>query len=214
MRSAARQRWTDAKLEKVIRGIARDLGHFPSTSELYAMGRSDVANRISKSGGFRHWSAVIGIPRVMSDSDKGWAGETAASKRLEELGFAVTAREGVKCPYDLLVDDILRVDVKTASYCEYGRSTGWFYRIGKQPQSDMILLWQLDTQDFYAIPWYLCPFTNVTLSKNGGKYVAYRNNADVIKSMVSMREHERSHMKPSVLTADCIGCSPPSKNRS
>lgn len=201
MRAVGRKRWNDTELEKVIRSIAQDLGHFPTCSELGEIGRLDVANRIARSGGFRHWSAVTGIPRVMSDSDKGWAGEDAAAKRLEELGFAVTAQDGVKCPFDLLVDGILRVDVKAANYQEYGHSKGWFYRIGKQPQADMILLWQLDTKHFYSLPWYLCPFTNVTISTTGGKYVAYRNSVDVIKRMVSMRQQEREHMKPSALAA-------------
>lgn len=201
MKSTGRTRWTDAKLEEAIRGIASELGHFPSNAELSEMGRLDVANRITRSGGFRHWASLTGIPHVSSDSNTGWAGEDAAAHRLEALGFTVTAREGVKCPYDLLVDGVLRIDVKAASYQEYGRTKGWFFRIGKQPQADMIMLWQLDKGIFYAIPWYLCPFTNVTISRSGGKYVAFQDNVDVIRKMVFVRRREQEQMKPSVLMA-------------
>ena len=199
MQAVESKRWDDAKRETVIRNIAQELGYFPSNTELRNMGRGDVANQIAKNGGFLHWSKITGIPRVMSDSDTGWAGEEAAAARLEKLGFTVTFRNGVKCPYDFLVNDILRVDVKAARYKEYGYSKGWFYHIGKQPQADVILLWQLDTRDFFPLPWYLCPFTNITVSRSGGKYVAFRNNVDVIVKMISTRQQEKRCMRPSVL---------------
>ena len=126
MQAVGRKRWSNTELERAVRDIARELGHFPSSTELRAMGRGDVAGQIAKNGGFLHWSRVTGIPRILSDSDTGWAGEKAAATRMEALGFTVTFGNGVKCPFDFLVDAILRVDVKAANYREYGHSKGWF----------------------------------------------------------------------------------------
>lgn len=159
------------------------------------MGRLDLANQISKRGGFVAWSMKLGIPRVASDSDTGWEGEEAAASRLTELGFHVQLRCALKSPFDLLVDDLLRVDVKAARFKRHGYCQGWFYRIGKIPQSDVILLWQLDTGVFFAVPWFFCPHTNVTVSRTGGKYAAFRNNVSLLREMIDARRQERDRLQ-------------------
>jgi|GEM_PF-2495214 len=183
--------WSETAIENDLRLIANAVGHFPSCRELAEMGRGDLANQVSKRGGFLNWSKRIGIGRQTSESDVGWEGEEAAASRLESLGFSVVRRDGVKCPFDLLVDNVLRVDVKAARFCRYGYCSGWFYRSGKHPQSDVILLWQLDTQNFYVLPWFRCPTTNITVSQDGGKYAPYRNNVALIREMVALRKVER-----------------------
>ena len=100
----------------------------------------------------------------------------------------------MKAPFDLLIDDVLRVDVKAARLCCYEHCRGWFYRIGKHVQSDLILLWQLDTVNFYVIPWFECPRTNVTISEGGGKYARFQNNTEIIRCMLSLRKQERQHL--------------------
>jgi hypothetical protein len=170
------------------------LGHFPSHGDLKEMGRYDLSNQITRRGGFLKWSDRLGIERRTSDSDTGWEGERAASERLQALGFRVTPRRGVKCPFDLLIDGVLRIDVKAARQQCYGDSRGWFYRIGKLPQADLVLLWQLDTGGFYAVPWFLCPTTNITISPTGGKYARFRNNAGLIRDMLALRQQERRRL--------------------
>lgn len=190
-----RKTWDDEQVEAEVRRIADGLGHFPSNTELVGMGRNDLSNQISRRGGFLHWAAKIGIDRQRSGSDTGWAGEAQVMSLLTELGFAVQRPMGVKCPFDILVNDLLRVDVKAARRAQYGACVGWFYRLGKVPQADLILLWQLDTGDFYALPWFICPRTNITISSNGGKYAAYHNNLDVIHEMLTAREAERDRLR-------------------
>ena len=188
-----RRRWTSDFFESELRDVASVLGHFPSRSELDDMGRQDLASEIGRRGGFIQCSEVFGLPRVRSDSDKGWEGEAAAAQRLVELGFGVTLRETVKCPFDLLVDDVLRVDVKSARLYRCKRCAGWFYRIGKHPQADLILLWRVDEEDYFALPWYVCPRTNITLSRGGGKYSEFYNNDQLIRDMVEPRRIEQQH---------------------
>jgi len=89
----------------------------------------------------------------------------------------------------------LRVDVKAARHASYGADSGWFYRLGKVPQADLILLWQLDTGDFYALPWFVCPRTNITISTDGGKYAPYLNNLQIIREMLAAREAEKNRLR-------------------
>lgn len=196
-----RRHWTDEAVETEIRQICEALGHFPSSSELRTMERNDLAAQVSRRSGFIYWSERVGFKRRESDSDTGWRGEDDAARSLQEFGFSVTRRAGVTWPFDLLLDGVLRVDVKATRLHRYGHSLGWFYRIGKEPQSDLILLWQLDTGDFYAIPWYLCPRTNVTISQSGGKYARFLNNVLVIQEMAAVRKEEQRRMDSSILPA-------------
>ena len=186
-----RRRWDDRTVESELRCVVEALGRFPSNADLRDTGRLDLANQIARRGGFLHWADKLGMARKASDSDTGWEGEDAAFERLTQLRFSVTRRLGVKRPFDLLVDDVLRVDVKSARLAQYGHSTGWFFRIGKYAQSDMILLWQLDTAEFYALPWFVCPTTNITITRSGGKYAPFHNNAELVRSMAAVRRREK-----------------------
>jgi len=195
MSKNTRRRWTSSEFERELQEVAHSLGHFPSNSELRDMGRLDLANQITKRGGFVTWSQKLGIPRVASDCDTGWEGEENAMNHLTKLGFHVESRTTLKCPFDLLLNGVLRIDVKSARFNRYGNCQGWFYRIGKIPQSDVILFWQLDTGDFYAVPWFLCPHTNVTISQSGGKYTSFRNNTNLLREMIDARRQERNRLK-------------------
>jgi len=152
--------------------VARRLGHFPSSTELKAMGRNDLMCAITKHGGFLNVSGEIGIARLSSDSDVGWKGEDNVRKKLIEIGYRVDRRDALKSPYDLIVDGRVRVDVKAASYAEYGACRGWFYRNGKHVQSDIVILHQLDTGTDYVLYWWEVNASNITISRGGGKYAS------------------------------------------
>lgn len=179
-----RRKWTAEDVISDAKAIATSLGYFPSVSELRVMGRNDLSVQITRHGGFIAIASEVGIPRKHSDSDTGWEGEVAARAILIEHGFSVTRSQEKKAPYDLLVDGCARCDVKTASYSEYGNVRGWFYRIGKVPTCDLILLYQADTRNCFLIPWHLVPTTNITISRDGGKYARFLNNWEILKSVI------------------------------
>lgn len=174
--------------------ICNGLGHFPSSSDLREFGRHDICCQISRRGGYRAWSQRTGFNRRWSDSDTGWDGEDRATKALCLSGFKVT-RHHKNAPFDLTLDDCLRIDVKSAYYAEYGigknsACRGWFYRMAKNPTADIIMLYQLDTGDAYYLPWFICPITNVTIARDGGKYAEYKNNVGIVRQMRDRRAAE------------------------
>jgi hypothetical protein len=187
-----RTQWTEEKIERDLREAAKEIGHFPSVAELNATNRNGLSCAIGRNGGFIVWARRLGMDRGFSDSDFGWAGEVKVANIFTDEGHDCVRSSAVKAPFDLVVDGVLRVDVKTANFASYGYSTGWFYRIGKIPQADLILLYQADTGDFYGLPWHACPTSNVTISRGGGKYADYINNWPLIRSMIGMRMAERA----------------------
>ena len=186
-----RTNWNDNLVESSLRPIVNAIGYFPSARNLRDMGRTDLAVQIGRRGGFVAWSDRMSATRRRSDSDTGWLGEEKYASLLINLGYEVQPRASVKSPYDLVVGGVLRVDVKSASFVSYGRGGGWYYRIGKYVQSDLVVLFQLDTSDFYCIPWWECSISNVTISKNGGKWLHRKNDLALIDSMIAIRKGER-----------------------
>lgn len=165
-------------------------GKMPTCSELRQLGRNDLACQVSRRGGFLDWAKRLGAERSISDSDTGWAGEIELAKRLTTRGFNVERMTAVKSPYDLRINGAIRIDVKAANYAEYGVCRGWFYRVGKEAQADIIALLQLETGTSYFIPWTICPKSNVTISRSGGKWAQFRDRYDIIKELVTQRMSE------------------------
>jgi len=187
---STRQPWTDERVERELRHIVGELGRFPSNSELRTLGRNDLACAVCKRGGLLHWANRIGARRAPSDSDFGWAGESVVAQQLRINGFTVEQDFPRKNPFDLLVDGVVRIDVKTARFATYRTkdhtSEGWFFRIGKMPQADVIALHLFDDGDTFVIPWRDCPYTNVTITGRGAcKYERFRNRWDVIRNLAS-----------------------------
>lgn len=186
-----RVKWSAEKIEKDLKEIYDRYGKFPSSPFLQKMGRNDLSCKIVKTGGFEFWASKLGLKREHSDSDTGWDGEKSLIRILIEKGFSCKAADHLRCPYDLRVNSLLRIDVKSTNYAEYGVCKGWFYRIGKDAQSDVIALHELDTKDTYFIPWNICPKTNVTISRGGGKYAEFKNRFDLLEKLVKLKEEEQ-----------------------
>lgn len=188
-----RMQWTSEIFDQELKKITDGLGRMPTNSELQQLGRCDLANQITKRGGFAKNAQSRGLSQVASDSSFGWEGEVEASRLMMASGFVVERSTAVRWPFDLLVNDCVRVDVKTAKYAEYGPSKGWFYRIGKSPQADVIFLLQSDTGSAYIMHWLDCPSSNITISRDGGKYARFKDNYNLIaKLVISIQEFRKT----------------------
>jgi hypothetical protein len=190
--SRAARKWTDEKIEAELRRVTGAIGSFPTANELRGIGMNDLCCAATKTGGLVAWAARLGLSRKFSDSDFGWMGEETFCELARKEGIPASRTGRVKSAYDVLLDDTLRVDVKTANIATYGASNGWFYRIGKDPQADVVALLQIDTRTFYGLPWWACPITNVTISPNSAKYAPYRDNWPAIRRMIALRKLERA----------------------
>ena len=179
-----KREWSEALVAEELTAISLSLGHFPSSNELRGMGRNPLSCAACKRGGLIHWSQKIGFERLDSDSDHGWRGEAAVADILRRAGYTVRLREYLNSPYDLIANGVT-CDVKTASYAVYGYCRGWFYRIGKRPNCDLILLYREDRGDIVFLPANVVPTTNLTFTE-GGKYKHYLGNWDVLLELATL----------------------------
>lgn len=179
-----RKRWTEEDVVSELAKICSGIGRMVTVRDLKEMGRNDLACQISRRGGFEVFTKKLGYDMTESDSHFGWEGEAAVAKKLTDLGYQVTRMPGKRDPFDMIVNRVVRVDVKTASYADYGYCTGWFYRLGKVCPADLVVLYQFDTGDMHLVPWVACPVGNITITKTGKTYEPYKNNFSIIDKVL------------------------------
>jgi hypothetical protein len=181
------KKWDNELLENALAPMVSDLGRFPTLGEMRDMGRNDMACQVTKRGGSLFWAEKMKTSITESDTVKGWRGEEKVTKWLFSLGLD-PQRQSTQCPFDILVNGCLRIDVKTASFAKYGPSSGWFYRMGKRVPCDVVVCYRTDKDDFYAFPLWLVPSTNLTITPSGVAHTYYRDNASrIIMKMLSTR---------------------------
>ncbi len=185
-----RKQWTEQMIATELAAVISTLNKMPSAADLRQLGRNDLAVQVGRKGGYLAWAERLGATRAKSDSDTGWTGEIDLAKNLVKRGFTVERMTAVTSPYDLDVNHALRLDVKTASYAEYGACRGWFYRVGKAIQADVLALYQIDTGVCYFLPWTIGPQSNITISRSGGKYAEFRDRYDILKRLCDARRNE------------------------
>lgn len=179
-----RKKWTDEMVVSEIKNICSGIGRMVTESDLRFLKRHDLSGQITKRGGYEYFTNLLGYKMTDSDSHFGWEGEKAVAEKLISLGYEVRRMPGKRDPFDMIVNQYARVDVKTANYAEYGYSTGWFYRLGKVCPADLVILYQFDTKDMYLIPWSECPVGNITITKTGKTYEPYKNNFKAIDAII------------------------------
>ena len=179
-----RTKWTDDMVLVELSKVCSGIGRMVTNTELRELGRNDLACQIVKRGGYESFTKRLGYDMVASDSHFWWQGEKAVSEKLTSLGYTVERMPEKRAPFDMIVNGLVRVDVKTANYANYGYSIGWFYRIDKICPADVVILHQFDTGDMYLIPWNKCQTSNITITKTGKTYEEYRNNYGIIDKLV------------------------------
>jgi hypothetical protein len=65
----------------------RNTGTMPTNQYLKDTEQGDLANQISKKGGFLKWAERLGLAREHSDSDTGWDGEKRVRRYWNRQGF-------------------------------------------------------------------------------------------------------------------------------
>lgn len=121
-------KWSNAQIKDELLNVmnALNINRMPSTSEIRMVTKSSgLQNAIRRHGGYKYWCEELGINIKNSESKTGWDGEMYAINVLLDMGFKVE-KMPVKHPYDLLVNDAVKIDVKTGSRFHYSKTNYYF----------------------------------------------------------------------------------------
>lgn len=122
------KKWTDEDVRREILACSEN-GVMPTTSEMTIRGRGDLANQVARRGGFLHWASLCGLKVKNSCTSRGQKWEGHVCDGLNASGYQAV-RQSTKHPFDILVNDRVRINVKSAKYSEYGACRGYFFGVG------------------------------------------------------------------------------------
>ncbi len=110
-------RWTEEKGKTEIIKIMRalNLKRMPSKSEIEKVTKSaSLTCYISKNGGFKYWAEKLDLDIKKSETTLGREYEQRITDLLKNKGYEVE-RMSIRHPYDLLVNQNIKVDVKISN---------------------------------------------------------------------------------------------------
>jgi hypothetical protein len=158
----------------------------PSRAEAEQMYENHgLACAISKTGGFKYWADKLGLPQGHSETKVAKQIESEVARILERYGF-YTELTSTKYPYDILVNDCVKVDVKSANTSYVRGYPVHAYRLAKEKQTcDFYIFREIDTHITYIVPAHICKGqVQVEMGSDSAKYRPYKEAWELIGKAV------------------------------
>jgi hypothetical protein len=182
------QKWDDAMTEAEIRNVmsALCIDRMPSNNEIKIVAGCGLGCHIGKHGGFRYWANKLNLPTKESATKTGNGFEVVAKELLTSKGYSVI-HMSTKHPYDLLVNDGIKIDVKVAKPYSYaGNSTFHTFNLEKKNSTcDIYMMFILDFEEnikkLLIIPGFALKITQLSVGKQS-IYDKYLNRWDIVES--------------------------------
>ena len=111
-------KWNDRLIEAEIKNVMTSLGikRMPTRVEMDSITQnSALSNKVMKTGGIRHWADKLGLKLKGCETTLGNNYEFKVKEMLEYKGYKVE-KMSTGHPYDLLVNDYIKIDVKVSHY--------------------------------------------------------------------------------------------------
>lgn len=184
--------WTEDKIKyellKVIKGTG--LQRMPSRSECVEFCKNNkLANAITRHGGWYKWAEKLGLALKGSETKFGKDYEMIAANLLRKQGFAV-CQMPQNFPYDLLIDNCVKVDVKASKL--YHAKNGNFYSFNlEKPYAtcDFYILFTVNAgeeiQRIMVVPSSTVVRNNqISVGENDSKYHKFTDKYGFIEDAV------------------------------
>ena len=135
-----------SEIEKVMNML--DIEHMPSrTDMLSVLADNSLANKVARTGGFTYWAHELNIEEKESETKLGQSYEVKAMEMLIKKGFEV-ARMTTKYPFDLLINDNIKIDVKVGRPGYVRESRVHTFRTAKRYATcDLYFIFALDENE-------------------------------------------------------------------
>lgn len=188
--------WNDGRIETELRKCIKilQLSRMPSAQELTQIGRNDLHCALSKHPKkYRGWAKELGLPLKSSETEKGNRYEEIVMKKINIVSNHLTVnRMTSRHPYDLLLNNCVKVDVKvgTAHY-HFGSRAHTFALNKKYATCDIYICVALDEQEkienIFIIPAAHVQIVTLNIGAES-KYNKYKNNWNFLYNFVNQYE--------------------------
>lgn len=183
--------WDDGKIKAEIIKVKNylEIERMPTRNEINSVyGNNNLSCAISKRKGYYGYAKELNLKIKKSCTTTGKTYEHIASDLLQEKGYKVT-RMPQNFPYDLLINDCVKVDVK-ASHLFRGKNGNFYTFSTEKPFAtcDIYLLIELDDNDnasrLMVVPSKFV-FTNsqISVGTENSKYHVFTDRFDYIDTL-------------------------------
>ncbi len=179
--------WTEIRILTELNPFIQKYNRMPTAQELNGNGRGNLTNAINRGGGFQKFADMFDVPKKRTSTSKGERVEKAVAKQLSQKGFTVELTSS-KCPYDILVNNSLRVDVKMATNDDKEKLFVYSLRDkGLSPTCDVYALCRCGRSkdiiyDIYFVPALVLLQQTVSIS-GSPKWTPWRENYEVLRNL-------------------------------
>lgn len=173
------------EIKKVMEVLKVD--RMPTRNEMeQVLGNSSLTNKISKTGGFFYWANELGLETKESETSEGQYFERKAIDLIIDKGYSVNEMT-TKHPYDLLINDKVKVDVKIANpYLLKGSRVHTFGINKKYATCDVYMLFAMnedeDVERLLIIPSHKLKITTLSIGANS-RYNKYIDRWDLVDKL-------------------------------
>ena len=174
------------KIMEAVNGLG--LSAMPTRSQFTKyFGNDKLTNKISKSLGYYGWAKELGLPVQSNDTRKAKLSEEYAENLLSLKGYKAQ-RMLTNYPFDILINDVVRVDVKFANL--HTALVGNYYSFAlrkKYPTCDIyMLIANSEPKRIYIIPACKCHQTQIGIGEVSSIYDKYLNRYDIIDQYLKL----------------------------
>ncbi|MBN1058494.1 hypothetical protein FDB42_12065 [Clostridium botulinum] len=178
-------KWTAEKIKTEIKEVMKTLNidRMPTSVEIKKVTRNtSLINAIRRHGGYLFWAMQMNITQNECTTRTGLDGELLIKEILEYKGYSVE-KMSVKHPYDLLVNENIKIDVKVSH--KYKGKFGEYYTFNLEkanPTCDIyvFICAEEDKKKFLIIPSKFLHQTQISVGYNS-KYDIYKDSWDYIE---------------------------------
>lgn len=171
------------KLWNIIKKL--NINRMPSRSEIISVEKDNkLHNAIVRGLGYFKWAEKLGLEMKDSETLMGISYQDICIKQLNDMGYKAE-RTTTNAPYDVIVNDNIRIDVKSSHAYYIKKSRVHTFAINKKfPTCDLYVLYALaeegnEIERMFVIPSKYLKLISVSIGTNS-KYNKYINRWDYI----------------------------------
>lgn len=182
-KTTSSRKWTYEEIEKSIYSVANSLGikRMPTYHDIISEEGNSLSNAIVRTLGYKGWAERLKLSIKESETSFGQSTEDMVEKLLNKQGFH-TYQMGTIAPYDILVNQNIRIDVKSATL----RGNSHTYALGSKPHCCDIYICvgfdenRNDIMDILIIPFTEAKTQTITVRNRKGKYMKFKDRWGLI----------------------------------
>jgi hypothetical protein len=191
--SGTRWKWTDELIEIELKKCISVLkiNRMPTADELKQIGRNDLHCKISRTKKYSGWASELGLELKHCETRMGNKYEDLVKTKIEQHGFRVLSMT-TKHPYDLLVSDVLKIDVKVGKAHNHFEARAHTFALNKKyPTCDLYICVALNENEeierYFIIPSKHVQMVTLNIGKES-KYNKYVDRWGYINKFIKLHE--------------------------